>query len=118
MTAALPSTYLFVPGNRPERFAKALASGAGAIILDLEDAVAPQDKEAARAAVVQWLASAPAGPVQRLVRINDASTPWFVDDLTELAQAAPDGVMLPKAEDAITVAHVLEVLPPAVCCCR
>ena len=45
----LPVSYLFVPGNRPERFAKALASGAGAIILDLEDAVAPADKAAAPA---------------------------------------------------------------------
>ena len=46
-----PQTYLFVPGNRPERFAKALASGADRIILDLEDAVAPGDKAAARAAI-------------------------------------------------------------------
>ena len=48
-------TYLFVPGNRPERFDKAAAAGADAIILDLEDAVAPQDKDRARINVRQWL---------------------------------------------------------------
>ncbi len=50
-------TYLFVPGNRPERFAKALASGADRVILDLEDAVAPADKAAAHSAVAEWLHS-------------------------------------------------------------
>ena len=48
---AAPRTYLFVPGNRPERFAKALASGADAVVLDLEDAVAADTKANARAAV-------------------------------------------------------------------
>jgi citrate lyase beta subunit len=48
---ALARTYLFVPGTRPERFAKALASGADVVVLDLEDAVAPEDKESARGAI-------------------------------------------------------------------
>ncbi len=47
MSDALPSTYLFVPGDRPERFAKAIAAGADAVIVDLEDAVAPANKQAA-----------------------------------------------------------------------
>ena len=51
-----PRTYLFVPGNRPERFAKALASGADAVILDLEDAVAAGDKERARGAIADFAA--------------------------------------------------------------
>ena len=50
----LPVTYLFVPGNRPERFAKAIASGADAVIIDLEDAVAPDDKVAARNAILEF----------------------------------------------------------------
>ena len=54
---ALPTTYLFVPGNRPDRFDKALNSGADAIILDLEDAVDPASKDAAREAVGAWLDS-------------------------------------------------------------
>ena len=55
---AAPRTYLFVPGNRPERFAKALASGADAVVLDLEDAVAADAKANARAAVNAWAAAA------------------------------------------------------------
>ncbi|HKW84455.1 MAG TPA: aldolase/citrate lyase family protein, partial [Burkholderiaceae bacterium] len=51
-----PRTYLFVPGNRPERFAKALASGADAVVLDLEDAVALDAKQQARDAIANWAA--------------------------------------------------------------
>ncbi|RYG06615.1 MAG: CoA ester lyase, partial [Burkholderiales bacterium] len=72
-------SYLFVPGDRPERFPKALASGAGAVILDLEDAVAPDAKDAARRDVAAWLASGPVADVH--VRINASGTPWFDDDL-------------------------------------
>ena len=53
----LPRSYLFVPGDRPERFAKALASGADVVVLDLEDAVAPSVKAAARDAVADFLAT-------------------------------------------------------------
>jgi len=53
-----PRTYLFVPGNRPERFAKALASGADAVVLDLEDAVASEAKAAARDAIATGLSCA------------------------------------------------------------
>ncbi|MEO7058008.1 MAG: aldolase/citrate lyase family protein, partial [Caldimonas sp.] len=51
----LARTYLFVPGDRPERFAKAMASGADAVIVDLEDAVAPAAKDLARSALSAWL---------------------------------------------------------------
>ena len=64
---ATPRTYLFVPGNRPERFAKALASGADAVVLDLEDAVAPAAKDAARDAIAQW-SGRPATPDARAHR--------------------------------------------------
>ena len=85
---------LFVPGHRPDRFDKAVAPGAHQVVLDLEDAVAPEAKAAARDAVAGWLArGAPA-----LVRINAADTGWYESDLAML-QAFPDaGVMLPKAE--------------------
>jgi len=93
----LPRTYLFVPGDRPERFAKALASGADAVVLDLEDAVAAAGKVAARAAV----ATALAGEAARLVvRINDRNTPWYADDLAMLAALRAPTVMLPKTEHA------------------
>ena len=76
-SGAVARSWLFVPGNRPERFEKALASGADAVIVDLEDAVAPADKGAAREAVAAWLS--PDRPVY--LRINAADTEWFEDDL-------------------------------------
>jgi len=62
----LKRSYLFVPGNRPERFAKAAASGAGTVILDLEDAVPPEAKAEARNAVCNWLQVARGPRVERL----------------------------------------------------
>ncbi|MDT0683040.1 CoA ester lyase [Roseicyclus sp. F158] len=96
-----PRSYLFVPGHRHDRFAKAAASGADAIILDLEDAVGPEAKDEARAHVRTWFAEGGQG----LVRINGAGTPWHQDDLDALAALPAVAVMVPKAEpDA--VAHV------------
>ena len=93
-----PRTYLFVPGDRPERFDKAFASGADAVVLDLEDAVTPEHKEAARETVRQRLAT---GDTRLVVRINDESTAWFEADVASLPKAAT--VMLPKAERTATV---------------
>jgi citrate lyase subunit beta/citryl-CoA lyase len=107
----LPITYLFVPGNRPERFDKALAAGADAVILDLEDAVAPRDKDTARASVAQWLAAHRDAAPRLLVRINDRATPWFAADLDLLAAAAVQCAMLPKTETAAHVAAVSARLP-------
>ena len=109
-------SFLFVPGDRPERFDKALASGADAVVLDLEDAVAPPAKAAARQAVQQWLA-AQAGNPRTVLRINDESSSWFADDLALLAAlsaspgASPAAVMLPKAERVDTLARVLAAAP-------
>ena len=64
MTATLRA-WLFVPANRPERYAKALACGADAVIVDLEDAVAPDQKDGARAALADWLATEPAAAARR-----------------------------------------------------
>jgi len=100
-----PRSYLFVPGNRPERFEKALGSGADAVIVDLEDAVPPEGKAAARAAVARWLA--PQRPV--LIRINGADTPWFAEDLALCAQAGVAGVMVPKAERVADLQRVATV---------
>src|SRR5690349_11635249 len=108
---ALPITYLFVPGNRPDRFDKALGAGADAVILDLEDAVEPAAKDAAREAVGAWLRET--GAKSRvLVRINDDTTPWFEDDLDLLGRVGCSGVVLPKAERADQVARVAAVLRP------
>ena len=90
---------LFVPGDRPERFDKAAASGADAIILDLEDSVAPTRKAFAREAVAEYLAR-PVDGVVRLVRINPVDSPWLRADL-ETASAS-QGLVLPKAEGGET----------------
>jgi citrate lyase subunit beta/citryl-CoA lyase len=108
-----PLTYLFVPGNRSERFAKALASGADRVILDLEDAVAPADKAGARAAIGAWLKSADAPQRARvLVRINDAHSAWHNEDMAWLQDQPLSEVMLSKCESAAQVAAVLAQLPP------
>jgi len=102
---AAPRSYLFVPGNRPERFDKALGAGADAVIVDLEDAVPPAAKSAARDAVAAWLAPAHA----IVLRINAAGTPWFEDDLALARRAGVAAVMLPKAERAAEVEAVGDV---------
>ena len=107
-----PRTYLFVPGDRPERFDKALASGADAVVLDLEDAVAPNDKPRARDAVAQRLQAATADEHARfVVRINDESSAEFDADMAMLAACNTALVMLPKAERAATVARVRAACP-------
>ena len=95
-------TYLFVPGNRPDRFEKARQSGADAVILDLEDAVQSAHKDLAREAVATWLQ--PARPVY--VRINGMGTSWFERDLEVVGLPGVLGVVLPKAEHPEQVAQV------------
>jgi citrate lyase subunit beta/citryl-CoA lyase len=101
-------SYLFVPGDRPDRFAKALAGGADAVVVDLEDAVAPDAKERARTQLAAWLSAASA---RVIVRINGADTEWFGDDLALAALPAVSGVMLPKAERIEDVARVAQAAP-------
>jgi len=88
----LARTFLFVPGSRPERFDKAVASGADVVILDLEDAVAPEEKEEARLNVARWLAAGG----RAVVRVNGRGTRWFKDDVALAVSAA--AIVLPKAE--------------------
>jgi citrate lyase subunit beta/citryl-CoA lyase len=99
-----PRSYLFVPGNRPERFAKAHRSGADAVVVDLEDAVAPAGKSAARDLVAAALD--PATPV--VLRINAAGTPWFADDLELCRLPGVAAVMLPKAEGIDAACSIVE----------
>ena len=112
MSMLLPRTYLFVPGDRPERFAKALDSGADAVVIDLEDAVLPAAKVAAREAVHKFLAAADAGVRARIVvRINDEGTSWYAGDLALLFSSHAGHVMLPKTEKAETVGHLCARCP-------
>jgi citrate lyase subunit beta/citryl-CoA lyase len=98
------TTFLFVPGDRPERFTKASASGTGLVVVDLEDAVAPGQKDAARAHAAAW-----ARGHACLIRINAVGSPWHEDDLAQLADL-PCGIMLPKAESVDEVRRVAEAV--------
>ena len=114
---ALARTFLFVPADRPERHARALATGAGAVIVDLEDAVAPERKAAAREGLAASFAALPAAGRQRLlVRINAAGTPWHEDDRAAVAglvsQGLAAGVVLPKAERDSDLRRLAEVVGP------
>ena len=96
---------LFVPATRPDRFGKAAASGADAVVIDLEDAVAQTDKPAARANVTR----AAGLSVDLIVRINAADSPWFEDDCAAVAQSDAAAVMLPKSECTLQVARAAEL---------
>ena len=89
-------SFLFAPGNRPERFVKALQSGADAVILDLEDGVPTDVKTQARAAVASWLSAE--HPVY--VRVNGLGTEWHAEDVRAIARGAGlRGIVLPKVQD-------------------
>ncbi|HEY1392622.1 MAG TPA: CoA ester lyase, partial [Methylibium sp.] len=103
-------SYLFVPADRPERFDKALAAGADAVILDLEDAVAPEAKDGARRSLADWLQRASSARV--VLRINGADTAWFEDDLALCTAAGSvTTVMLPKAERPEDLARIAAAAP-------
>ena len=106
-TLALARSFLFVPGHRPERFAKALASGADAVIIDLEDAVPLDAKDTARSALLSAWADFDADQRARLlVRVNPAGTPWHEADLAAVASLTGLGaLMLPKAENPQQLEH-------------
>ena len=93
---------LFVPAVRPDRFPKALATGADAVCIDLEDGVAPDAKETARAQALALLAGRGPSAAEVSLRINDAKTALGRTDLAELVEsgARPDALMLPKVAGA------------------
>ncbi|MBY5444161.1 CoA ester lyase [Rhizobium leguminosarum] len=104
---------LFVPGDQPERFEKALASGADAVILDLEDSVAPSNKAKARESVHEFVLHH-AGETPLLIRINPLASPEFEGDLAALSGLHPFAIVLPKAEGAASVLKLAGSLASAV----
>jgi len=104
-------TLLYAPADRPELAAKALAGDADVVVLDLEDAVAPARKEAARAALAGLLAAAPAGrPAQ--VRVNEERTGWHAADLAAVAALPPGvGLRVPKVHDPDAVRALARAVP-------
>lgn len=110
MTPPLPlaRSFLFVPGDRPERFGKAQAAGADAVILDLEDGVDPAARPDARRHVRAYLHAA---GESALVRLSQAAGDDLAADVTAVVSPALAGVMVPKAEDPDTVRAVVAALP-------
>lgn len=98
-----PISPLFVPATRPDRFAKAAASGADVLIIDLEDAVAPDAKDTARAGLAANLVGIDC-PI--VIRINPNGTPWHEADLAAMTQLPVAGIMLPKTEAPDDLAHL------------
>ena len=106
---------LFVPGDSPKKLAKGDAAGADALILDLEDSVAPARKAEARDLVPAYMTERPRGArTSRLwVRINPLDTEYVLADLAAVVRAEPDGIMLPKAHGPAEVqrlSHYLDAL--------
>jgi citrate lyase subunit beta/citryl-CoA lyase len=104
-------SYLFVPGERPDRFQKAWDAGADAVILDLEDGVAPANKNNARISIIEWLSAKQ--PVY--VRLNGPESEWFADDLSAFAnRPGLRGIVLPKVESSDQINRVAAVFPKGI----
>lgn len=106
-------SYLFIPGDSEKKLAKVEGCGADAVILDLEDAVVPANKDRARSMVADFIQSRSKGerPVQLWVRINPLNSGLAVDDLAAIVACKPDGIMQPKIdgpEDVRTLSSMLD----------
>lgn len=105
---------LYLPASSPKALAKARELPADVVILDLEDAVAPDQKPAARAAALAAVAEGGFGRRELVVRANGLDTGWGADDLAALAQAGPDAVLVPKIngpDDVRAAAAILGGIP-------
>ena len=106
-------SHLFMPGSNPRALEKARTVAADGIILDLEDAVAPDSKGTARDAIAETLGKGGFGKREMLIRINALDSPWWIDDVAMAAKAKPDGILVPKissGDDLNTVADRLSDL--------
>ena len=95
---------LYIPGSKTRALDKVPTLAADAIIFDLEDAVAPDEKAAARQTLAAWLAANPIAPRAGMVRINALDTEWGLDDLTAMRAARPMAILLPKVNGAADIA--------------
>ncbi len=103
----MPRSFLFVPGDRERKIAKAAGLKPDAVILDLEDAVAAERRPAAREIIRSFLASGqPGKAMQRWVRINPLAEDAALDDLAAVVGGAPDGIVLPKTHSGADVSRL------------
>ncbi len=109
----MPTTMIFVPGNNPAMVQNAGILGADSIIFDLEDAVSPDEKDAARILVRNALRSVDYGSCERTVRINSVDHPRWKEDIAEIAKGNPDSIVLPKAQSMETIEMVQGALEEA-----
>ncbi|WP_131196499.1 HpcH/HpaI aldolase/citrate lyase family protein [Lichenihabitans psoromatis] len=110
MTIRLRRSALYVPGSNPRAIAKAATLDADVIILDLEDAVLPDEKVRARQAVETAVRARAFGSREVVVRLNHATTRWGADDLTIIAAAAPSAILLPKVETSLDILNIARSL--------
>ena len=96
----------FVPGANERMLAKSLAAAADSLVLDLEDAVTPDNKDSARATVAEWLADVDFGAKERVVRINPLDSPWCAADVEATMVVPPDAYLVPKVNNAAEVAQL------------
>jgi citrate lyase subunit beta / citryl-CoA lyase len=114
-------TALYVPANRPDRFAKAVAAGPDLVVFDLEDAVPVDDKADARGWAIAWIAANAARPVGTgangsspvEVRVNALGSPWIDDDLAAVSAVPSVRIRVPKVESPDDVRAVLKQVPSA-----
>lgn len=96
----------FVPGANERMLEKSIATDADSLVLDLEDAVTPDNKDSARATVAGWLADVDFGAKERVVRINPLDTPWCAADVAETMVSPPDAYLVPKVHNAAEVVEL------------
>ena len=96
---------LYMPASNAKAIEKARSLPCDAVILDLEDAVAPEAKDMARAQAIEAVAAGGFGAREVIIRVNGLDTPWGGDDLAAAAKAGPDGILVPKVNDAADVAR-------------
>ena len=113
VTARPRRSVLYMPGSNARAMEKAREIPADALILDLEDAVAPDAKEEARAQVVQAVTQGGYGKREIVIRVNGLDTPWGIEDIKAAVKAAPHAILVPKINSAEDVARAETALMQA-----
>jgi len=106
MTLRPRRSLLYMPGSNARALEKAKTLAADGVILDLEDSVAPEAKEAARDQVAAAVKAGGFGSREVFIRVNGVDTPWHADDLAAAAHAAPDAVLVPKVSSSETLEQI------------